>query len=465
MAFARLLVIAVTLLAVPAAAQEPSVEPPAAVEDDPEFGPLVTVQRIDVVGNSRTDAELIRRALLVQEGDSLRTGDPRFRTSRFRVLALGYFAGVELHLSKGSQRGLIVLTVEVTERGTFTLKRVYLGTSEAVPIWAGLDLGDTNLFGTGVGVSAAVVWAAEGDVPGSRSQLGARLRYSDPGPLGAPLGVHATALYNQGSEPVRVAGASDDGSPANFQAFDYTRAGGVAGVAFDLTRLSSLILDVRYERIHADLGGLAGADVQDGDSGVAGVALGFERDTRADPVLPYSGDRTLLVAEGASDAILGDYQFVRLQGEYGRWFSLGTERQVLSIQVGGGVIFGDAPRFDRFYLGDFDPLMAPRALDLVVSTRPPPDFLGTGAPAEHYGDIVGAARAEYAYRLFRTNRRIYGGDLFAGIGLVSLAPLGDREGEGDGLALDVTFNAGMRLDTEIGVFELSLGNALGRIPW
>jgi hypothetical protein len=72
---------------------------------------------------------------------------------------------------------------------------------------------------------------------------------------------------------------------------------------------------------------------------------------------------------------------------------------------------------------------------------------------------------EYAYRLFRTNRRIYGGDLFAGVGLVSLAPLGEHAGEGDGLALDLMFNAGMRLDTEIGVFELSLGNALGRIPF
>jgi hypothetical protein len=31
-------------------------------------------------------------------------------------------------------------------------------------------------------------------------------------------------------------------------------------------------------------------------------------------------------------------------------------------------------------------------------------------------------------------------------------------------AIDLSFDIGVRLDTEIGVFELSLANGLGRIP-
>src|SRR6266568_5851927 len=43
-----------------------------AVEDDPTFGPLIEIERIDVVGAS-TDAEIIRREVLVKPGDRLRT--------------------------------------------------------------------------------------------------------------------------------------------------------------------------------------------------------------------------------------------------------------------------------------------------------------------------------------------------------------------------------------------------------
>ena len=32
------------------------------------------------------------------------------------------------------------------------------------------------------------------------------------------------------------------------------------------------------------------------------------------------------------------------------------------------------------------------------------------------------------------------------------------------MAFDLTANLGIRLDTQIGVFELSLGNGLGRLP-
>ena len=33
------------------------------------------------------------------------------------------------------------------------------------------------------------------------------------------------------------------------------------------------------------------------------------------------------------------------------------------------------------------------------------------------------------------------------------------------IPVDLTLNAGLRLDTYIGVFSLSIGNALGRIPF
>ena len=51
------------------------------------------------------------------------------------------------------------------------------------------------------------------------------------------------------------------------------------------------------------------------------------------------------------------------------------------------------------------------------------------------------------------------GDLFIRVGAYAL---GSRVPFS--APVDLTFNLGLRLDTFIGVFELSLGNALGRLP-
>src|SRR5215467_6608339 len=124
-----------------AAAEEPPAETPELGETD--FGPLVEIEKIVVVGNDTTNEKIILRALLVAPGDQLRSGDPRFRASRFRVLALGFFRDVQLALAKGSRRGAVVLTVRVVERESLILNRLDLGTSELTDVWFGLDIGAT----------------------------------------------------------------------------------------------------------------------------------------------------------------------------------------------------------------------------------------------------------------------------------------------------------------------------------
>jgi hypothetical protein len=115
--------------------------------------------------------------------------------------------------------------------------------------------------------------------------------------------------------------------------------------------------------------------------------------------------------------------------------------------------------FDRFYVGDLNRLMTPRAHGLVLSTRPPFDLLATGADEFSYGDLAALAELQYAYRLFRRRGPIYGGDLWVGAGVLGLA---DRDA--DVGAADLGFDVGVRLDTEIGIFELTIGNGLGRLP-
>jgi outer membrane protein insertion porin family len=431
------------------------------VADDPSFGPVVTIERIDVIGNALTASRLITRALLVEEGDALRTGDPRLRNSRFAVLGLGYFVDVQLRLDRGSARGKVVLTVEVWERGTIILNRIFLGASTSTPLWAGLDLGDGNFFGTGTTVSAAFVVARAPVYELGRTQWAMRLRYGDPSLFGLPLGVRAALLYDRASEPeeraVRVAAPADD--PANFVALDYTRVGGSAGVTWEPTRRVSLLADVRLEFI--DSAPSRRTWLETGKSRLASLSVASERDTRSDPVLPERGDYAYLGLEAAGVATGSDYTFARLHARWQHWWPVASEGHVLSLAAGGGVIFGRPAGFDYISVSDLDRLLPPRALDLAVSTQAPLDVFGQSSAAPRQGTLGGLVEAEYRYRLFRRTRLVYGGDLFLGAGVFGLRH--DRDGYDD-YALDLTFDVGVRLDTEIGIFEVSFANALGRLP-
>jgi len=424
---------------------------PLAVADDPTFGPLVTIERIDLLGNSRTSDDLVRRTLRVRVGDKLRTGDPRFAASRFALLSLGHFADVDLRLDRGSERGQVVVSVLVVERGTFVLNRVFLGSSEATPIWAGLDVGDTNFIGTGWAVGLAFVWASQARITGAEPQVGLRLRLGTPRFVDGRLGLHATFLYGKGSQPERMIGAPEGDDPASFTAYAIHRTGGIAGGTWDLSSLMALLFDVRYERV----GGAATSDVFT-------LSVGLQLDTRPDPVLPYRGSRVLLVTEAGKEGLISDYDQLGIRASAEHWWPLGSDRHAIALVGGGGVLVGTPPVFDRFYAGDLSPLLTPRPLDLVVTTAAPLDVFGTGADERPDGTVFFAGRVEYAYRILENAKRpLYGGQLFITAGLLGL---GDLSGDRAGMAIDLTANLGLRLDTQIGVFELSLGNGLGRLP-
>ena len=208
------LVVVLALVATggPASADEPPPEPAAEgesseplppAEDDPgplpeestepladgEFGPVIVIEGIEVVGNTVTQTELIRRTLPLAVGDVVHASDKRLRDARFKVLALGFFRDVRLAMRKGSARGQVVLEISVIERGTVVLNRLWFGTSNVSPYWVGADVGQRNLLGLGVSVGAGFIYAANGDVANSRPQWAAELRAADPSLLGGCIQV------------------------------------------------------------------------------------------------------------------------------------------------------------------------------------------------------------------------------------------------------------------------------------
>jgi len=474
-----IVLLAVLFAPAAAAAQEPVDEdaPGASTE---VFGPLIVIEKIEIVGNESTATRLIRRALPFSEGDAIRAGDPRLVDARYKVLALGYFRDVALKLAKGSRRGQVVLTVVVVERGTVVLERMYFGATDATPWWAGLDLTERNFFGTGIGIGAGFLVTGGGDVANAEPQWSAQLRFDDPAILGTPFGGFLTLQHIDASEPYRVAGRTSDGDPDNFAALGYTRTGGKAGAIYGLTPLSRLSGGVRIEVVDADLpaaptrmtpdGRLESVDLalKPDTSRVVTTSLAFDRDTRAHPILPWNGSRVAVVAEFGATWLGGSYNYASVIGQFGKWWSVRGPTHVVSLHLTGGLVLGDAPLFDQLYVGDLNKLLTPRELGLVLSTRAPLDLLGTTSDEQRYGEIGGVVETQYSYRLFRGGRRVYGGDLFFGFGLWGLGKRDDLRARDTSayraVPIDVFVDAGLRLDTEIGIFELSLANGIGRVP-
>ncbi len=110
--------------------------------------PRVFVERIDIVGNYNTLDKVIRREMLLVEGDPFSVS--KVKRSEQRIKDLGYFldSGVEVKTAEGSSRDQSVITVEVEEQPT---GEIQLGAGYSSTDGALLDFSirQRNLLGKG----------------------------------------------------------------------------------------------------------------------------------------------------------------------------------------------------------------------------------------------------------------------------------------------------------------------------
>ncbi|HXJ21179.1 MAG TPA: BamA/TamA family outer membrane protein [Polyangia bacterium] len=480
-AFAPTLAFAIFLTLPRLAAADP-VPPPA--EDltpfqETPFGPRYVIEDIEVTGNKKTERSLIVGELAVLglvPGQTVDASDRRVDTARYRLLSLGYFVDVHLSVTRGTRRGAVVLVVEVDERGTLVINEIFAATSAATEFWGGADLAETNFLGRGINLGAGVVASTQPLVPDAHAGLGVRLQVGVP-PLGGPngLSLSVTGLFNDGSEFYRASGGDEDANPNLFVATRVRRAGGVLTAGKMLANTLRASVAFREEEVEAHWPGLRvqtlpdGTQVpidfmiQQGTSQLGTVSAGLDYDTRSDPILPRSGVRAALTVELATDILGSDYTYVKSVFEGSAYFKM-SHGHALGLHLFAGAIAGDAPYFDRFFVGDLDLLLPRRALGINFSTESPPNFLGTSIPAHRYDDFAGRLMVEYAIPIWRRRGLVYGGDAFVAVGLLGMASKGTFNGPG-GPPLDLTGDLGLRLDTYIGVFTISVANALSRFSF
>lgn len=443
--------------------------------------PAYVLDDIQVQGNRVTKKAVILRYVPFQKGDVIRASDPRVIDTKYRLLGLGFFHSVHLDLKRGERHGHAILVLRVRERGTILINNIFLGTSEATRFWGGIDAADTNFLGRGMLLSAAFVAGTKALVPGAHIQHAERLRFSDPSVLGSRFAIHAMLLHADASEFFRTSGHSSWSSPKYFTTMRYRRIGGMIGTGVNVGAFNRVAVFYRLEHIYANMPSTTVRTYPDnstwgidfglgpGSSFLSSLVVDFLRDRRGNPVLPHSGYRIRATGELSAQVLASSYTFAKLVGQYQQWWKLPRANHSISLEIMGGLIVGNAPLFNRFFIGDVNDLLPSRALELNFSTMPSRNLLHTIMDDKRYENMTSRIAIEYSLDLFRGHRFLYGVDFFARVGVFSLLSkkiLRQRQSDfGKALPLDLTMDVGVRLDTRVGVFTLSVANALGRLPW
>jgi outer membrane protein assembly factor BamA len=418
------------------------------------------VERIELRGLAATRQDAVRRHLAVSEGHVL--DEEAVLVSRLRLLQLGWFSQVEVRVEKGSQRGMVALVFQLTERNTLIISDLVVGHTAPQPFYGGLGLSEQNFLGQGLGLSGAFVY---GGAPLERAadpdRFSARAAFFAPDiPLGATLPrlvAGVSLVWLRGEELTCPDPSCRDYRPHYGDAprLRYDRLGGEAVLGIRPGPFERLFAGFRMERVDgtflAGTGPVGPAPVlASGRSLVTALTGTYDRDTRDDFFLPRDGTRFVAQVTFGSPALGGDYEYSRWLVQAETAFAL-PRGHALKLLGAAGATQGDAPFFERFYAADWayfsvGPAVG-RAMELNFSTD------------SRYDALLLTVGAEYAIPLWSSSGVLRRGYLALGARELYTA---ERARAGRTAQSSTPFSAdvALRLDTPVGSFNLSLGYAV-----
>jgi outer membrane protein insertion porin family len=299
-------------------------------------GPRVYVERIDIVGNTRTEDKVVRREFRLAEGDPYSA--EAIRQTKTRLTDLGYFQSVDIATNPGSVPDKAVLTTSIAEKATGELS---FGGGYSTDAGALVDVGlaERNLVGSGVNASINGVLAQR------RSSINASV--TDPYFLDRNLVAGADIFYINtnylGTEP-----------------YDESRAGFALRMGYDFNE--HLRQTWSYSLVNRDVYNVAaGASPyiinEAGWTLLSQVSQVITLDYRDSRIQPHSG----YVIELGNDyaGLGGDVDFIRTNVNAAYYIPL--EKQLgnpdWGIKIGGSFGYldllpgGREEIIDRFFLG------------------------------------------------------------------------------------------------------------------
>ncbi|MGV8951461.1 MAG: outer membrane protein assembly factor BamA [Cypionkella sp.] len=300
-------------------------------------GQRVYVDRINIVGNTRTLDNVVRRELMLSEGDAFNR--TLLERSRNNLRALGFFKDVKVEEARGSAPDRSVVNVTVEEQPTGELS-VGAGFSSVDSFVVNLGITERNFRGRGQNVVARVEWGA------LRQQID--FRFTEPKFLGRDLRAGFDAFHSRYDL-------------SEFSSYDYRSTGGGLRLSYPLNGYT--LLSARYflksdEVIVPDgfctAGGSGSNALCDQIGTFLNSAAGYTLlvDRRNDPVRPTRGWTGSLRQDFAG--IGGDVNYVKTEADVSAYWGI-APAWVVSTTASAGYISGwggDPIRInDRFFKG------------------------------------------------------------------------------------------------------------------
>ena len=302
---------------------------------DVKEGPRVYINRIDIVGNTRTLDYVIRREMNVSEGDAYNR--VLVDRSKNQVKALGFFKDVDVTETPATQPDRTNLQVKVTEQPTGELS-FSAGYSSVDQLVLDLGISERNFRGRGQDVRARV------SVGSQQKQVD--FSFTEPRFLGRDLRA-GVDLYSYRYNYSQTA-------------YDTSSTGIGFRLGFPLTQNASMSLryTLRSDRVTIDSSLCSGAYAstvlcqQQGANVTSLLGYGVRLDRRNDPIQPTRGYYADLSQDLAG--VGGDVHYLRTEGDAG-WYHGFNKDFILSATATAGYIegwSGDPVRInDRFYKG------------------------------------------------------------------------------------------------------------------
>jgi outer membrane protein insertion porin family len=294
-------------------------------------GRRVSVEKIEIAGNTKTRDKVIRRELLVAEGELYSAS--ALSKSRDRLRRLGFFKEVEFATSRGSLEDRINLDIKVEEAPTGSLS---FGLAYSSLYGASItgSLGDRNLFGLGYNASV------KGTL-GQEVQDG-RISFTDPYFLGYPYSV-GTDIYRE--------------NVTYFTTYSFQVTGGDLRVGKSLS--DTWRIDGMYKLETVDIYDVAidaSQDVKDqeGVATTSALSATLIGDTRDQYFAPTRGARHSFFLQAAGGLLGGDNDFVKGVFDTSWYFPLpfncvlNLRGKLGAVQPYGGK---ETPLYEKFYVG------------------------------------------------------------------------------------------------------------------
>ena len=276
-------------------------------------GPRVYVERMNIVGNTRTLDKVIRREFRLSEGDAY--NKVLVDRSKTRVNALGYFKKVEITEEPGTAPDKTILNVAVEETTTGELQ-FGMGYSSQEGVIGDISISERNLLGRGQFLRLRA------SLSSYRRQFD--FRFTEPYFLDRNLAAGVDA-YN-------IRSTYDESS------YEATTTGGGLRLGFPVSEYSRLGLryTVRTDEIVALSGATDFIRALEGDFLTSVVGFDYMYDDRDDPTKPTKGFQATISGDFAG--VGGDVKYYRFEGNGTYYQRLWSDDFVLSLGAKAGYI-------------------------------------------------------------------------------------------------------------------------------